>query len=406
MKKSTLIKILVGLALFSVAGLVHIAFNVTGLLGAGGDLRWVNTGRGIHYTLDAAPVFHGSGGTFTLATRDGVRGLTQVGETRFHYSMTLRSPIMVGRGEFTAVSEGDRGRVIHVFDANGRIFSENFDHPVHTFSINSTGFMTAILQLDEGYAIQAFHRNERGGPLYNNRIFPHDNPGIIPVAAEKSENGRYMLYGWLDVNNRLVSRVQLAFTYQGDAWGTDRIFFGRDFEDEMLLHLRMTANNRIVIITDRRIEILTRGLGDVIATTAMIPLYNQLTQLAFDNSGRFAVSMGAAFLNAPDAAAVGSVHIFDANGTRLGVYENERVVTHLSMEHGAVIVGSGRNFTAVNLSGTLLWEFIALSDVRDFFFLENSDTVLIGGPARADVWRRVRNRDGEGDFFGITGQQP
>lgn len=408
MKKSTLTKILIGLTVLLAAAVVHIAFNVTGLLGAGGDLRWVNTGRGVSYALDSGAVFHSSGGnSFIITTREGVRSIAQTGETRWHYTMTMRQPLMVARGQYTAVSESERGRIIHVFDANERIFSQDFDSPVHTFSINRTGFLTAILQMDEGYSVHIFHRSDRDRALYSRFLYPGDHPGIIPVMAEVSEDGRYIAYGLLDVNNRLVSRVQFSHTYRGVAWGTDGIFFEMPFEDEFLLHMRKTSNNRLVVVTDAQIVVLTRGANNVVTTTAEIPLYNQILDIAFDESGRFAVALGAPLLNAVGAAAPGTVLIFDAAGTLTGTYETNRAVTpHLQMEHGTVIIGTGRNFTAVNPAGELVWEFIALHDARDFLFLENSDTVLIAGATRAEIWQRMRVRDAEdADFFGIQGQQ-
>jgi hypothetical protein len=67
-------------------------------------------------------------------------------------------------------------------------------------------------------------------------------------------------------------------------------------------------------------------------------------------------------------------------------------------------VGTSRNFFGVDMTGEMIWEYIALQDIRDFIFLENSETVLIAGAARANIWRRQRSREGD-DFFGIQGQQ-
>jgi hypothetical protein len=314
-----------------------------------------------------------------------------------------------GRGEFAAVSEGERGRVVYVFDPNGRAFTETFEHPVHTFSVNRSGFLSVILQMPDGYAVYVFNRQSNGVPLYRRYIRESDNPGIVPVAAEVSEDGRYIAVGLLDVNNRLQSLVQYGFTSRGDTWGTDDvsfIFFQMAFPDEMLLSLRMTADGRLVAVTDARITGFTRRAdANVIDTAFTVPLHNRLEHLAFDEEGRFAVAFGNALLNDSDAVPVGTVHIYGADGAQTGSYNAGRRVTHLSMGHGMVIVGADRNFHAVNARGEPVWEFISLQEVRDFFFLENGDTVLIAGGNRAEVWRR-RGRDGEtGDFFGIQGQE-
>jgi hypothetical protein len=407
MKLSATAKILIALVIFITAGVLHIAFNVTGILGRGGELRWNNTRRGVVYTMDAGAVFHGHNSPFFyIATRTGVRYISSVtGESRLHYALNLRRPILSGRGEWAAVSEGERGRVIYVFDSNSRAFTETFNHPIHSFSINRTGFLSVILQLDEGYVLHIFNRMSSGDPIKSRFIHPNTHPGIIPITSEVSDDGLYIAVGLLDVNNRLISKVQLGYTTQNAAWGTDGIFFEQSFPDEMLLALRKTANNRLVVVTDVQIVIYTRDANDLVTETAAIPLHNRLEKLAFDEDGRFAIAFGSPLLNAAVAEPEGTVHIFDANGTRTGSYHTGQRVTHLTMGHNTVIVGLNRNFYALNLQGTQVWEFIALQYTQDIVFLENSDTVLIAGANRADVWRRQRSRDGDdGDFFGIQGQ--
>jgi len=406
--KPTVIKLLVGLAVLLLAIVLHIGMNVTGILGRG-DLRWVNTGISVSYPTDASPLFHtNAGASFTMATRDGVRIISQNGETIFNQPMILRQPLLVGSGNYVAVAEGDRGRSVHVFNASERIFFEPFDYTLHTFSINRTGFLSVILQMDEGYVVKIFHQNNRDEWLYRRTLHPVDNPGIFPVMVEVSEDGRMVVYGMLDMNNRMVSRLLFNNTYEGDAWGTDGNFAAREFEDEWLLYMRMTTENRLVAVTDAQIIVLTRvvrGVNTIINDTASIPLYNHVTAIAFDDMGRFSVALGVPVLNSPEAYAPGTVLIFDANGNRTGTFHGDRPISNLSMGHNAVIIASNRNIHAVSLTGAPLWEFIALQDVRDFIFLEDNNTVLMAGATRADVWRRQRVRDGEaGDFFGIQGQ--
>ena len=56
------------------------------------------------------------------------------------------------------------------------------------------------------------------------------------------------------------------------------------------------------------------------------------------------------------------------------------------------MIGTDRTFIAKSLAGEVLWEYVALHDVRDFILLENTNTFLVVGAARAEVWRRQRVR--------------
>ena len=407
MKLSSAAKALIALTLIIAAGVLHIALNVTDYFGRGSDLRWVNTRRGVSYTHDASPVFHGfESPFFFIASRDGVRNVTQQGENRWHSPLNLRRPIMRGQGQYAAVTEGERGRSVHVFNENGLAFTENFDYPVHTFSVNRTGFLSVILQMDDGYMVKAYHHLSAYRPMFRIILRENDHPGIIPVMTEMSNDGRYIAVGFIDFRNRLQSKVQFLYTYQGDGWGTDGVFAEFILQDQMLLFMRKTENNRLVVATDTQIVVYTRDANDIIHTTALIPLHNQITEMAFDENGRFAVALGTPFLNAPQAEPPGTVLIFSENGTQIGTHNANRRVTHLSMGHDALIVGCERNFVAITLTGDFLWEYVALQDTHDFFFLENNNTVLIAGATRAETWRRQRPRDGEeADFFGILGQE-
>lgn len=398
---------MIALVLLIAAGVLHIAFNVTGIFRRGGDLHWVNTGRGISYGTDSGAVFHGAPGPFFYsATREGVRYISSAtGEIRLHDNVNLRRPEMRGRGEYAAVAEGERGRAVYVFNPSGRVMTETFDYPVQYFSVNASGFLSVILQMDDGYSVNVFHRNSVYRPMFRSFYNEANHPHIIPVMAEVSDDGRFIVIAYLDYGNRLQSYIHFVHTYSSDAWGTDGIFFGDSFDDELLMAMRLTANNRLVAVTDAQIVVYTRNAGGVVSKTATIPLYNRIDQLAFDEEGRFAIALGNAdhvSFNTPPA---GTVQIFDANGVLTGTYSAGRNVTHLSMGHGLVIVGTDRTFYAFNLQGEKEWEFIALHGTRDFIFLENGDTLLIAGATRADVWRRQRNRNnGNGDFFGIQGQ--
>ena len=216
----------------------------------------------------------------------------------------------------------------------------------------------------------------------------------FPVAAEVSEDSRYLAIAFLNTDGRQVD-TSLEFwslDTQEARFGTDGVFAGKD-RDAAFISMRFMANNQLLLITDRQINLYGVG-GNAVQDVWEVPLNNRMSRLAFYGNNRFAfVSGGPISPDGRDADPVGTVNIFDLNG-QTGRFYLGRNATHLSMGHSAVIVGADRYFHAVSARGTSLWYHRVVHDVQDIIFLDNTDTVLIAGTNRAYVWRRQRVRDG------------
>ena len=155
--------------------------------------------------------------------------------------------------------------------------------------------------------------------------------------------------------------------------------------------------------SDTQIVSLERGQGHSVSQRWAIELNNQIDRLDFYGDSRFAFVTGDAFTGNWDAKPVGTLQIFNMDGEMTGSFSLGRRATFLQMGHNSAIVGSDRVFHAVNHRGTSLWEFVALHDARSVLFLENTDTILVAGATRAEVWRRQRVRNE--DIFNTAGYE-
>ena len=379
----------VGLLLIALAAVAQYTFDLVGV--GAQDLRMENTRQYVSYALDSSPSFHSNNSRFYfVTTRTGIRYVTSSGEQRWNEQFSLTRPHMAARGDIVAVGE-DEGRDIRLFNANGLINTVSLDNPAQGFFVNSGGDLSVIMTVDGGYHIHAFRRNT--SELFFRSNFHHqDNPMRFPVAADVSENGRYVAVAYLNLYWNMITEVEFFTADRYVRFGTEALFASEKFPDEVLIAMRFVSDNQILIITDNRIVMKSID-GNMVREDWTIPIHNRIDQLAFCNGGRFAfVSGESSRPDGRDADPVGTVNIFDINGLTGRFYLGRRA-THLSMGHNAVIVGADRYFRAVNSRGVSLWQHTAQHDVRDMIFLDNTNTVLIAGATRAYVWRRQRTRD-------------
>ena len=387
--------LVIGVLIFGLAALAQFTFN---LIGVGAeDMRMVDTGHGVSYAFDANPSFYSNNSRFFyFATRTGIRYVPSgSGSGGWQETFSLTRPHIAARGDIVAVGEIERGRIVYVYNSSGYMYSVALDHPLMGFSVNATGYLSVITQVDGGYYIHVYNQQHNVDYVMQRRSYHVDFPMHFPVSAEISEDGQYLAIAYLNLSGRNLA-TELEFLHIGTQearFGTDSLFAGKDL-DEAFVAMRFMANNQLLLITDTQIRLLSIQ-DNTFQEVWAGPLNNRIDQLAFCGNNRFAFASGAPISpDGRDADPLGTVNIFDLNG-QTGRFYLGRRATHLSMGHGAVIVGSDRYFHAVSARGTGLWHHFALHDVRDMIFLDNTDTVLIAGANRAYVWRRQRIRDGQ-----------
>jgi len=386
--------LVIGLLILGLAMLVQFIFNLTNV--GAEDMRLVNTNQSVSYAVDANPLFHSNDSRlFYFVTRTGIRYINDRGENRWTEQFNFTRPHMATRGDVVAIGESDRGRNIYVYNSEGLMYYEAFQHPTLGFFINANGYLSTILQLEGGFEVLVVNQLRSFEHLFRKQIFQADRPMEMPIATDVSEDGRFIAIAYLDLSRHLTTAVEFWFIDPNEVWGTDDGLFAQiEFPDETFISVRFMADNHVLLITEGRIT-LQQVVGNALQEVWTEELHNRLDQLAFYGNNRFAYVSGQAL--APDgryADPLGMLNIFDLSG-RTGSFPLGRRATHLTMGHNAVIVGADRHFHAVNSRGTSLWHHNATIDVRDMIFLNDTDTVLIAGANRAYVWRRQRVRDGQ-----------
>ncbi|MCL2217074.1 MAG: DUF5711 family protein [Defluviitaleaceae bacterium] len=398
---STLAKILIAAVLILAAVLVQI-FVISGM-GQARDMRMEYTGHGVSYDFDAGAMFHSNDSRFFyFATRDVIRLVPSNGNpAAWSETFSFTRPIMASAGDFVAIADY-RGRRVYVFNASGRVFRADVSYPVLSFTITDTGLLTTILSYDTGFGVNIFTQRYDTYPgLYSWSV--HEFDGIyVPVLAEVSSDGQYIAIAVVDLNVVPNTEVLLLYVNARDAWGTDRGLFATErFDGQLVTAMRFMDGNRLIVAGTEEIRCFQVGPGHAQIREVWgggIQLHNRLSHIEFYNGSHFAFVTDDRFVGTDEGDPVGTVRIFSVNGVETGSFHLGRRVTHLRMGHNALIVGADRNFHAIDLRGSPLWEHTTLYDTRDLLFLDNTDTVLIAGAMGAGVYRRRRIRENERDM--------
>ena len=379
--------LIASLLLISAALIQHLIFDIIGVE-ARQDLIMTDTGIGIDYGFNVQASFYSPGGrNFFYAARDGMQNMSSAGELRWQSSFNLSLPVMVGNGEMVAVGEAN-GHRVYVFNNDGPLYIANLEHPLIYFTVNRSGFLSVIMQTDSGYLIQVFNPGSPDDPRFGLR-HPMNDANVFPFSVDVSDCGTYIAKAFLDVNTLLLSRLTFGYFRRAESRGMpEGLIASNSFPDEFIYRVRFTNDGRLLVLTDKRILGFAVGDGtrELLWT---VPLHNRPELLHFGES-HFAFVTGEPFLNQSEAVSPGILHIYDFNGQLTGSYDLGRRATHLTMGFNTVLVGTGRSFFAINVSGTRLWTYSAIKDVQDILFLDNSDTILLAGGTRASVMRRLR----------------
>jgi len=387
----------------SIVAIVIIIQLITSNVGQGTAMRFEQTGVFFPYNFDASPSFYSNSSEFFFfATRDGVAYRTANRDrVEWNHAYSLNRPVMVGRGDFAAVGEQSGGRRIYVFNANeGYLFHVDFDVPVLTFSINETGFLAVVVQYNTGHGIYVFNQASIGG-IDGDWMYSRFEEAelVYPTAIEVSADGRYIIVALLDLRVRPTTTLQFGYINSNDGFITGHIqgLFSEERLDRQLVYaMQFMSGNRLVVATTSQLVIYqisprnhAPSVQEEIWSEA---LENSLTHIEFYGNSHFVYVLGDRNIGMSDAPPPGTVNIRNAAGARIGTFALGRRATHLSVGHGAVLVGADRNFHAVNFNGTHLWEHNSLFDTRAMLFLDNTDIILIAGMNRAEVQERRRVR--------------
>ncbi|MDR2182952.1 MAG: DUF5711 family protein [Clostridiales bacterium] len=335
-----------------------------------------------HEAGAGAQIFATDGGFF-LATRDAMRFHNADGAEVFRHSHAMANPVLFGRGSYAAILE-QGGRLFHVYNAQGLLYSIPTDAPIVRFALGMQGF--AAIMTDGGRGILDIAVYNNFGTMFY--YGGHADENIVPLLMDISHDGRVMAISYLDINDAQMNSFISLVSIYGNHAGADGIFAeNRHNPGQIIGSMRFLANGSLVALSDTRIFVL----NSVAETIWETPLGNRVTHVEFADNW-FAVAYGDAMLNRPGHPS-GTVIARNSFGIELFAHTTAGgAVRNLQAQGGNLVVGCNQgHLTALSNNGQVLWEKRLAGNVRDVGMLGDSNSLAALSPGQTSVLRRVRN---------------
>ncbi|MDR1558830.1 MAG: DUF5711 family protein [Clostridiales bacterium] len=343
----------------------------------------------LSYSYDSGASFYSfNSKDFFFCTKDGVKFMSSKGGPHWEEIISLTSPVLYGKCDIIAVGES-RGRTVYVFNTLGKIMERKFNEPMLSFSVNKSGYLTVILQTASGYRVETYSPGSESAVWQYVMV----KPNVYPVSADTSPDGKVTAVSLLDLTpdarHSMTSQILFMYTNESDALkveSADGIFAGETLTDQIARVYFM--DTRLLAVSDKTIAAYSLGGKDKIKTDWQFPLQNEISRFCLYGEAGFCFITGEPLPDAAEPQNVGVLNFYGMNGRRTGKFDSDGGAEYLSMNWGDAIVGTGRDYVAVNSRGSLLWRYKAAADLNQLIFLDNENTALTVGSSGASIIRR------------------
>ena len=309
-------------------------------------------------------------------TNDGIQRFDQNGKNLWSDTFNMSSPVMITDSGIVAVMEKN-GRTVRLYKENGPVSTIDSDNPIISASVNSIGNLCVITK-SETYYLNVYNQN--GEKIFDGNFAASDG---LPLCSDISDDGKILSVCFLDINDiNLKSRV--CFYYIGETnlehdTDSDYMFASYIEEDSVVGVLSFMENNCVAVLSDNELSIISLNptASEKYKQNLKYEFANQITAADLSNKRIVAIALGEAGLNSKNPLKSHTVKLFNCKGSEIGSYEAEKNIDALKTSGNNVLISMGRAFAAIDYKGSLIWEYKAIQDIKDIFFLSSAENILL-----------------------------
>ncbi|MEA5084569.1 MAG: DUF5711 family protein [Lachnospiraceae bacterium] len=320
--------------------------------------------------------FIGFGNNYLYCTKDGVKYFDGGQNQKWNSTYTMTSPSVVNNGSFTAVAEA-QGRSVKIYNEEGELYSVSADGIIMQVSVNCIGSIGLILKTGSGYKIQVY---DESGSLIMERF--DEDKGIYPIAVDISADKKVLAVSYLDTTDiEMVSKVLFFYTGREDTKNTESGDFFASVEKvgEIVPAIKYMNNGIFMAVGDTTVFAMDSSGKEVWNDE----ICNKIDKITFN--GEYLVMALGEPLPGKEGVQNGTVRILNTTGKKDNDYAFSKSVTYLKAYKNGIVIGSNRDFNALNYNGKLLWEHTATQDVKDVILMSSSENVLYVTNNSADI---------------------
>lgn len=310
----------------------------------------------LSYGADSKAAYRTYSGGAIQYTKDGASFYNKSGEQLWNDAYSMVTPLIVERGDYTAIFETD-GRSIRVYNDEGLVYNVQTSDTILSVSLAENGY-AGVITSGDSYMVSVYSAS---GSLLFQRV--EADSGVYPICCDVAPKGDIIAISYMDTTGVEI-KTKIGMFYVDAEEGadyTDSMFSAVEKEDEIIFKMFFISDNELAAIGDR--HILTLSSAGV--EESSLEITNEITGVGLCGK-KIAIAYGDE-LPDKDGQPVGTVIFVSSDGKMSAGDSIGREADYFSSSKGGVVLGSGSVYYGISSGGSLQWTLNTSGNVTGIY---------------------------------------
>ncbi|OON93101.1 MAG: hypothetical protein ATN32_09165 [Candidatus Epulonipiscium fishelsonii] len=316
-------------------------------------------------------------------TNDGIIAYDVNGDEIWSDTLNLKEMRFSQKDPYFAI--GSKGsKKITIFNEKGKQADILVQNPIANFSINQSGNVAIIEEIEKGHIISAYNEN---GRFLNVQSGSFISSGTYPVSVEVSPNNKFIMVSYLYVGGvSLESVVGAIAINKPEIERLDPMLYANVEKENLVYEIEFVSDEVWASIGDRFITFYDILGNMIVQYDSTYTLFTPYLNKQAKAGGYLPVLMSE---NEDTVIRSEELDIMTPNEQLKIKLDFDRPVEFMYANDKGVIVGDGHNFKGYNKLGAQFFEYNAIGDVKKVIYNEEGNFVIA---VKKDSVIRLRKR--------------
>lgn len=309
-------------------------------------------------------------GDIITSTKDGTKRINLKGKIIWDQPFTMNTPQIKVTEPYVLVADFG-GTEFYVFNNKGLMYSQKTNYPILNIELSESGQVVILEENRDAHTLTVY--NTKGEPYFK-RNTSIDNGGY-PIDMALDQSGDKLVVNYLDITNKEpISNLVFFNLTDQSIYEIDQIVNAVAVDNEFIGQLDYIAgSDGFIAYGDQNIRGYSfKKQGKEVFT---IPLSNKIADVATGDD-YFVVAYGEPLLGF-DEDLSNQVMVYNESGRAITTFTTKEELTSLSLSKDQIIMGSGREFVAANVGGSVIWKYNATADVKNIKYINKTNVMVL-----------------------------
>lgn len=313
------------------------------------------------YDENVNAVFGTHKGYIVKCSRDNIIYIDSNGNEQWTYPLSLKNPVLKTAGSYLLVADYGAKSIL-TFSGKEMRWEKELDNNIINADINWKGYVTVV------------HGEERS----RGAVSVYNRQGMNCFTIGKAEN--------FILSSKVSSSAKSVFINSVDTSGisTNTILEFTDLSGNILNNkivkentvfpsLWYMENDSLFVVGDSMFMILDKDFKEIVQQTVKGKIFSSCIA-----NGKYAVVAS----NPEETTGIfetgsSGIWIYDSNGEKICEYNLKGEVRNLASYEDIIAINSGNKLRFINLEGNLLAEYSSKLDMKEVFFINRREVLVV-----------------------------